>query len=106
MQDDRSSGRSDDAQPRRSDRIPLTAEVALRRPGQHSFRVNICDLSRHGAKVEFVERPRCLDRVWVKIEGLAPLEGSVRWVDGFVGGIEFDRPIHPAVFDALAARLR
>lgn len=106
MPDNRSSGMSDGVQPRRSDRMPLTAEVALRRPGQHSFRVSICDLSPHGAKVEFVERPRCSDRVWVKIEGLAPLEGSVRWVDGFVGGIEFDHAIHPAVFDALAARLR
>jgi hypothetical protein len=42
----------------------------------------------------------------VKFDGLNAIEGLVSWIDGFVVGIEFVNPIHPAVFDALVPRLR
>ena len=43
--------------------------------------------------------------VWVKFEGLEALEAMVCWVDGFAAGLEFQRPVHPAVFDVLLQRL-
>jgi hypothetical protein len=43
--------------------------------------------------------------VWVKFDGLDAMEGQVIWVAGFVAGVEFIRPMHPAVFDALVPRL-
>jgi len=40
-----------------------------------------------------------------QFEGMDALEATVCWVCGFEGGLEFDRPIHPAVFDRLIAKL-
>lgn len=42
----------------------------------------------------------------MKFEGLESLSGLVCWVDGFVAGVEFDKTIHPAVFDRLVTQLR
>ncbi len=93
-------------QPRRSKRIVVTAEVTLRRHGRQNFRVQVFDASAHGCKVEFVERPEVQESLWVRFEGLEPLEASVRWLEGQCAGLQFSRPIHPAVFDLLAERMR
>ena len=91
---------------RRAARVKLNAEVVLRRPGGHNFRVRVFDLSPHGCKLEFVERPNLDERIWVKIDGLDALEGLVCWSEGFVAGVDFLRPIHAAVFDHVLRRLR
>lgn len=91
--------------PRKSARVGLAAEVSLRRSGHKTYRANIHDVSQEGCKVEFVERPMLDEIVWVKFEGLDALEAVVCWVDGFAAGLEFQRPVYPAVFDVLIARL-
>jgi hypothetical protein len=91
--------------PRKSARVGLDAEVSLRRSGQNNYRANVHDVSQEGCKVEFVERPALDEIVWVKFEGLEALEAMVCWVDGFAAGLEFQRPVHPAVFEVLLARL-
>lgn len=91
--------------PRKSARVALSADVDLRRSGHLQFRVKVFDLSRHGCKLEFLERPRLDETVWVKFEGLESLEASVCWVEGFVAGMEFQKPVHPAVFDLMVKRL-
>ena len=96
---------SRDHSERKADRVAVNAEVALRRPGQNHYRVRAYDASPLGCKLEFVERPELAERVWVKFDGLDALEGQVCWVDGFVVGVEFVRPMHAAVFDALVPRL-
>lgn len=94
------SGASDQ-HPSRIERLSLSAEVAIRRSGIHPFRVELFDVSPQGCKIEFVERPSVGERVWVRFDGLAALEGSVRWVEGHVGGVQFVHPIHRAVFERL-----
>jgi hypothetical protein len=91
------------AMPRRTDRVSLTAEVGLRRSGLHPFRVRVFDASPAGCRIEFVERPSLGERVWVKFDGLEALEGTVRWVDGHIGGVEFQRPLYDAVFQRLVS---
>ena len=91
--------------PRKSERVVLTAQVTLRRAGQPNYRVEVHDASPHGCKLEFVERPRLDELVWVKFEGLEALEAFVCWVENFVAGVEFQNPIHPAVFETLIKRL-
>jgi PilZ domain len=86
---------------RDKNRQALTAEVNLRRSGVHPFRVTVFDLSPEGCKVEFVERPLVGERVWVKFDTLEALQASVRWVQGHIGGVQFDRPIHLGVFESL-----
>jgi hypothetical protein len=90
---------------RRAERVGVNAEVALRRSGQLNYRVHAYDASPFGCKLEFVERPELDERVWVKFEGLDAIEGHVCWIDGFVVGVEFERPIYEAVFNALIPRL-
>jgi hypothetical protein len=92
--------------PRRSDRVTLAAEVALRRPGRLNYRVRVFDVSPEGCQLEFVERPEVDEYVWMKFDGLEALEARVCWVDGFKAGIKYASPIHPAVFDLLLARLQ
>ncbi len=83
----------------------MAAEVSLRRSGQNNYRANVHDVSQNGCKVEFVERPMLDETVWVKFEGLEALEAIVCWVDEFAVGLEFQRPVHPAVFEVLLERL-
>jgi hypothetical protein len=92
--------------PRRHERIPLSAEVTVRRLGRFNYRVRVFDASAHGCKVEFVERPELQETLWVRFEGLEPIEARVCWLDGRSVGLQFSRPIHPAVFDLVAERLR
>ena len=91
---------------RKSPRAPVNAQVFLRRWGQNNYRVRIYDMSPHGCKIEFVERPRLDERVWVKFEGLEALEAGICWIEGNAIGVEFERPMHPAVFEHLLSRLR
>jgi PilZ domain-containing protein len=87
---------------RRSERIAMDASVSLRRCGQLSYRVRIFDASLHGCRIEFVERPKLEEQLWVKFDALQPLEAEVCWIDGFMVGVNFIQPIHPAVFEQLA----
>jgi len=90
---------------RRSARIEVPGEVALRAPGKTSYRVRIHDLSTDGCKVELVERPSVGDKVLVKFEGLETLDADVCWVVGHTAGLKFEHAIHPAVFELLLERL-
>jgi hypothetical protein len=89
---------------RKSERVPIQAMVKLRRRGHHNFTVKAYDFSKEGCKLEFMERPQLDETVWVKFEGLELLEATVCWVEGLCVGVEFTRPLHPAVFETLAAR--
>lgn len=90
---------------RKSVRIGLSAEVTLRRTGAKAYRVQIFDVSRHGCKAEFVERPELGELVWLKFEGLEAVAAVVCRLDGFEVGLEFQRSIHEAVFGSLISRL-
>ena len=91
--------------PRRDARIAVDAQVVLRRSGSSPYYVHVFDISRHGCKLEFVERPRLDEHVWVKFEALSAIEATVCWVEGHVVGVEFVIPVHPAVLDLLVQRL-
>jgi hypothetical protein len=97
-------GQKDKETPRDSERVPFTVEATIRRSGVHGFRVHVFDLSPVGCKIEFVERPSVGERVWVKFDRLEALEASVRWVDGHIGGVHFQRPLHAAVFQKLISK--
>jgi hypothetical protein len=91
--------------PRRSERLDLTAEVTLRRPGKQNYRVRAYDVSPEGCKVELIDRPEVAEQLWIKFDGLEALQARVCWIESSRAGLEFDRPIHAAVFDLLLARL-
>lgn len=91
--------------PRVSQRVPMSAEVSLRRLGQNQYRVQITDLSPEGCKIELVERPRVGEHLLLKFDGFEVLDAEVCWVEGFVAGLRFEKPFHAAVFDLLLQRL-
>lgn len=91
--------------PRKHPRLRVSAELSLRRMGRPQYRCRLFDLTPTGCKVEFVERPKPDEVLWIKFGDLSSIEATVRWVDGFYGGLEFARPIYPAVFELLLARL-
>jgi hypothetical protein len=90
---------------RKSARVPIKAMVKLRRRGHHNFTVKVYDLSREGCKLEFLEKPQLDETVWVKFEGLELLMATVCWIEEQTVGVEFERPIHSAVFDHIVGRL-
>lgn len=87
-------------------RNPIGVEVQLRRSGELNYLVRAYHVSGLGCKVEFVERPRVGEILWVKFAGLEALEASVRWIEGFVLGLEFSRPIDARVLEMLLPSLR
>ena len=91
--------------PRKSDRVTVDADVIVRRPSEQSFRVRIHNLSRHGCLVDFVTRPQLDATLWVKFDGLEALEAQVCWFKDYTVGVEFLKPLHPAVFDRVIAAL-
>lgn len=93
------------ALPPREERLPIIAEVGLRRMGRANYHTRAFNLSPSGCKVEFVERPKIGEQMWAKFDGMDSVAAEVRWVDGFYGGLEFMRAIHPSVFELLLKRL-
>ena len=91
--------------PRKSARVHIDAMVKFRRRGHHNFTVQAFDFSPEGCKLEFVEQPHMDEKVWIKFEGLELLEATVCWVENRQAGVEFVRPIHPAVFEMLVERV-
>lgn len=90
---------------RRSRRVSVAGEMALRRSGGFSFQVQLGDVSATGCKVELIELVDIRERVIARFPGLEPLGARVAWVDEHSAGIEFERAIYPAVFDLLLSRL-
>ena len=99
-------GGPDGPRERKSARTSLAAEVLLRRSGHHHYMVNVYDISSSGCRIEFVERPRLDETVWVKFEGLDAIESTVCWLKGSDAGVEFARPIYQPVFEALVGRVK
>lgn len=91
---------------RSAERTPLDAEVTVRRISHLGYRVKIYDASPAGCRCEFVERPEIGERIWVKFDGLESIECKVRWIKNSEAGLEFSRPIYPAVFDLLCEKHR
>jgi len=92
--------------PRASPRVPVSVNVTLRRVGQRQYQVRVTDLSPEGCKVDLVERPRIGEHMHLKFDGLEVIVGEVCWVEGFVAGLRFEKPIHRSVFDLLLERLK
>lgn len=91
--------------PRCSARVPINAEVTMRRRGGSNHQVRAFDLSPHGCKVELLERLGLDQALFVKFPGLEVLEAQVCWLGANSAGLRFAKPIHPAVVGLLMERL-
>lgn len=91
---------------RKAERLPLQADIDFRRTGEHRWRVNIHDISQEGCRVELPVRVIEGDTIWISLPGLEALQGRICWVKEWIAGVEFARPLHPAVFEMVEQRMR
>jgi len=90
---------------RRTQRVPVTAEISMRKMGSFSFQVPLGDISSRGCMVELVEFIDAGDHVIARLPGIEPFSARVTWSDAHCAGVEFERALHPAVFEQLLSRL-
>ena len=87
----------------RAERISFDIPVRYRRGDVRSSTLLI-NLTSGGARVEGIEDLRCGDKVTLYLPSLKPKEATVVWVMGLGSGLEFDRPLHPDIFESLVLR--
>ncbi|HEY0111564.1 MAG TPA: PilZ domain-containing protein [Allosphingosinicella sp.] len=86
---------------RRSPRLAICLSASLRERGRSAFSVKLVDLSPRGCRVELYSDLPSGVWVWLKLPGLEPRYSRIAWSRGGFAGIEFEAPLHEAVFDVL-----
>ena len=74
-------------------------------PTRRTRDADLVDISTIDRKGDVTTRAAIGELVWVQLPSLESLPSWVRWTQKAHSGIEFDRPMHPAVFDMMAGRL-
>lgn len=89
------------------ERAPVKAQVRYRSGTGLALQAEIVDLSRFGCQIRSISHSlRRGDQISIRIGEVGPVLGHVRWLHlGKQAGIEFDIPIHVAVFDHLIRSL-
>lgn len=90
---------------RKESRTPIAGTVRVREPGLRGNKVQISDLSRSGCRLELFSRVKLHDQIWVQLPGLEAIEADVCWCKNFTAGVQFRRPLHPAVYQHLLRAL-
>lgn len=91
---------------RRGPREPLPAHVHFRKPREMAYEVPLQDLSQHGCRIALRERVQDGQLLWITVPGIEPLLSWVRWHEEWDAGLEFEKPMHVAVFDHVSAQLK
>jgi hypothetical protein len=77
-------------------------DLAVRyRQGSTRSTVMLRNLTREGARLDGVSGLRAGDVAMIQLPTLAPKAAKVSWVRGEAAGFQFERPLHPDVFEAL-----
>ena len=90
---------------RRSGRFATGSAIHARRIPGTNFEVALDNVSAGGCRIEMLEECQEGEDVVTRFPDLEPLGAHVRWSLGHTAGLEFVRPIHPAVFGSLLERL-
>ena len=90
---------------RRWPRLALQTDIEFRRKRETHYTIAMHDLTPQGCRIASPERVDPGEMVWVQLPTLQSLASQVKWTTGWQSGVEFDQPMHPAVFDLMAARL-
>ena len=94
-----------DYQPRCEDRQRLSIPAELRFAMTLRSAAEVTDLSAHGCRIRRCSYPfEPGTPVFVRLEGLAPIRGTVRWYQVDESGIEFDQPLYLPVLEHLLAQ--
>jgi hypothetical protein len=96
---------ADSVERRRCPRAEVETAISFRRPREPYFSIRAHDLSPEGCRLACPERLDAGDLVWLQLPSLESLPAWVRWTHKSQSGVEFDRAMHPAVFEMMAKRL-
>jgi hypothetical protein len=89
-----------------SRRVPVEFGAGLRQRGGAGVSVQIMDLSTHGFRIEtHLDLYVGMD-VWLRLPGLESSHAKVCWVQDYLAGCAFERPLHPAVLEMVIAKAR
>lgn len=101
-----SNDRTEGAPPleRRAVRVAISAEIEVRRSFNGKYPVTVRDCSPQGCCINLLDRVALDETLWIKLPGIESIEAYVCWTRDFVAGVEFIKPLHPAVFDMLIKR--
>lgn len=88
------------AQARVSGEFSIAMPASYRR-GILRAKVTVSDLSRWTATFSAMETLKPGTLIWLTLPGLEAKQATVAWSDGFVSGVRFEAPLHPAVLDAV-----
>jgi hypothetical protein len=92
------------ANPRKAERTYVDMGAGLRQRGASGVSVQVLDLSTHGFRAStHLDLQKGAD-VWLKLPGLEALHARVAWMNGYLVGCEFVRPLHPAVLQMVVRR--
>ncbi|WP_407696044.1 PilZ domain-containing protein [Sphingomicrobium lutaoense] len=91
---------------RREPRVAVDCMVKARESGQRETAAKLADLTRLGGRVELLSRLKIHDEIWIRLPGLSPIKAFVCWSQSFDAGLEFERPLHPAVFEHLLKTIK
>jgi hypothetical protein len=88
-----------------SGRFAIGAQIHARRIPGVNFEIPIDNVSATGCRLEMIEECAIGEDAIIRFPDLEPMGARVRWTLGMTAGLEFVRPIHPAVFGSLLDRL-
>lgn len=89
---------------RAAERRRVNIRALVREAGSARVDIDVVDLSATGFRFESFYGFAVGSRVFLSIPGLQPLEAVVAWRGDAAFGCRFFAPLHPAVFDTVAAR--
>jgi len=84
----------------RARRISFDMLVRYRHHGQRATGL-VKDLTCGGARIEGLSGLRVDESITLYLPGLKPKDARVAWVAGYAAGLEFERPLHPDIFETL-----
>lgn len=90
---------------RRSGRFATGGQIHARRIPGTTFEVALDNVSAGGCRIEMMEQCEVGEDVITRFPELEAIGARVRWSLGRTSGLQFSRPIHPAVFGSLLERL-
>lgn len=86
--------------PTRTDtRSNVLIGVKLRRAGENWFNSRVSDLSQTGFRVQSFAKLAQGTDLWIMLPGFEGRLATVMWARNHEAGCNFERPLHPAIFD-------
>lgn len=87
---------------RRAPRVGIELPVRCKHGTERST-VILKDLNQYGARIEGLEKLRIDESIRLMLPGLRPKTAFVIWSTDRVSGLEFEQPLHDAVFESLVS---